>query len=255
MAAADPSSPLPAGPPGDDRAADPDVELLRRHVAGNPDAFGKLFRRHADQLWSVAHGLLRDGDDAAGAVQEAMLSARRAAASFRGESEVGTWLHRIVTNAALERLRRQAAHPTVPPPTRAGCPRNPIDPRDTITERDICLDVDDVLGRLPLALRTAVVLVDVQRLPLADVARLLDVPAGTVKSRCSRGRAHLALLLGHLPPGNPGAPPTVSEEGHHDAAAPTQRPPDARSRSAGRSPHHAAPWRPDLPEEVISNGD
>ncbi|WP_082121919.1 MULTISPECIES: sigma factor-like helix-turn-helix DNA-binding protein [Frankia] len=105
------------------------------------------------------------------------------------------------------------------------------------------LGVGGVPGRPP-ALRTAVVLVDVQRLPLADAARLLDISAGTVKSHCSRGRAHLALLLGYLPPGNPGAPPTVSEEGHHDAAACAQRPPDARSRSAGRSPHHAAPWVP-----------
>ncbi|CAL29852.1 hypothetical protein; putative exported protein [Frankia alni ACN14a] len=66
------------------------------------------------------------------------------------------------------------------------------------------------------------------------------MPVRTAKSRCSWGRARLALFLGHPPLGNPGAPPTVSEVGHHDAAATSKRPPDARSRSAGRSPHHAA---------------
>src|SRR4030095_10612663 len=93
------------------------AQLLARHVAGDPDAFARLFRTHADRLWAVAVRLLPHTDEAADAVQEAMLAAHRRAADFRGEAAVATWLHRIVVNASLDRLRRRAARPAVPMPT------------------------------------------------------------------------------------------------------------------------------------------
>nr|WP_232303770.1 RNA polymerase sigma factor SigM [Pseudofrankia sp. DC12] len=194
-----------------ERRDDPDLELLRRHVAGDPTAFAELFRANADRLWSVAFRLLHDAEDAADAVQEAMLSAHRRAAAFRGESAVRTWLHRITVNAALDRLRRQAARPTtVPMPTTPeGEEREPPDPRDAHAEGELRLDIADALARLPAQLRAAVVLVDVEGLPVAQVAELLDVPVGTVKSRASRGRARLAAELGYLRPGNQPAAPAV----------------------------------------------
>ena len=88
-------------------------ELLRRHVAGDTEAFGELFRRHRDRLWAVALRTLCDPEEAADALQDAMVSAFRRAADFRGESAVTTWLHRIVVNASLDRLRRRAARPAV----------------------------------------------------------------------------------------------------------------------------------------------
>src|ERR1700756_3492739 len=88
-----------------------DAELLRRNVAGDRDAFGELFRRHRDRLWAVAVRTLSDPEEAAEAVQDAMIAALRRADSFRGESAVATWLHRIVVNAALDRMRRRAARP------------------------------------------------------------------------------------------------------------------------------------------------
>src|SRR3974377_157468 len=66
----------------------PDAELLRRHVAGDPDAFGMLFARHKDRLWAVALRTVCDPEDAADALQEAMISAFRRAAAFRGGSAV-----------------------------------------------------------------------------------------------------------------------------------------------------------------------
>src|SRR6185295_4572191 len=90
-----------------DEGAPADHELLRRHVAGDADAFGELFRRHRDRLWAVALRTMCDPDEAADALQDAMVSA------FRGESAVTTWLHRIVVNASLDRLRRRAARPAV----------------------------------------------------------------------------------------------------------------------------------------------
>src|SRR6201999_500656 len=86
-----------------------DAVLLRRHADGDPDAFGLLFRRHKDRMWAVALRIACDPDDAADALQEAMISAFRRAADFRGDSAVTTWLHRIVVNASLDLLRRRSA--------------------------------------------------------------------------------------------------------------------------------------------------
>src|ERR1700761_3118021 len=84
-----------------------DAVLLRQHADGDPDAFGVLFQRHSGRLWAVALRITCDPDDAADALQDAMISAFRRAADFRAESAVTTWLHRIVVNASLDRLRRR----------------------------------------------------------------------------------------------------------------------------------------------------
>jgi RNA polymerase sigma-70 factor (ECF subfamily) len=206
------------------RPADPDAELLARHVEGDPEAFAHLFRAHADRLWTVAMRLLHDAEEAADAVQDAMLAAHRRASDFRGEAAVATWLHRIVVNASLDRIRRRAARPAGPMPTdQHGVPIDPADPRDAYAERDTRLDVSAALELLAPPMREAVVLVDLEGQSVADAARLLGVPVGTVKSRCARGRAQLAVLLGHLRPGNPAAPDSVShirEAAHERARAP-----------------------------------
>ena len=173
-----------------------DAELLRAHVAGEPHAFGELFHRHRDRLWAVALRTLADREEAADALQDALLSAHRNAERFRGDSAVTTWLHRIVVNACLDRLRRRKAHPTVPlpddPTGRAGEPVAPAVDHDTV------LVVREALGRLPIDQRTAIVLVDLEGWSVAEAAAILEVAEGTVKSRCARGRARLAMLLGHL---------------------------------------------------------
>lgn len=83
-----------------------DRDLLAQHCAGDPDAFGELFRRHKDRMWAVALRTCRDPELAADAVQDGFISAFRRADSFRGDSQVTTWLHRIVVNACLDRIRR-----------------------------------------------------------------------------------------------------------------------------------------------------
>src|SRR6266853_6357990 len=97
--------------PDGDADGPSDQELLRRHVAGDTEAFGELFRRHRDRLWAVALRTVCDPEEAADALQDAMISAFRRAGDFRGDSAVTTWLHRIVVNACLDRLRRKAARP------------------------------------------------------------------------------------------------------------------------------------------------
>jgi RNA polymerase sigma-70 factor, ECF subfamily len=184
-------------------AGSDDAALLRAHVAGDPDAFNELVRRHRDRLWAVALRTLGDREDAADAVQDALLSAYRSAARFRGESAVTTWLHRIVVNACLDRVRRRQVRPTVPLADTEPAAAAPVD-------SDTAVDVRAALASLPAEQRVALVLVDVQGYPVAEAAAILGVPEGTVKSRCARGRARLAALLGYLRnPANGGDVPSA----------------------------------------------
>src|SRR5262249_60003566 len=103
---------------------------MRAHVAGDHHAFGELVQRHRDRLWAVAIRTLGDREEAADALQDALLSAYRAADRFRGDAAVTTWLHRIVDNACLDRLRRRQSRPTVPLPEVDRTPAPAVD-RDT----------------------------------------------------------------------------------------------------------------------------
>jgi RNA polymerase sigma-70 factor (ECF subfamily) len=196
---------MSAAPPGDD-------ELLARHVDGDPDAFGELVNRHRNRLWGVALRTLGNPEDAADALQNALLSAHRGAAGFRGGSAVTTWLHRIVVNACLDLARRHNARPTEPlliDPT--------SDPtgRDVVSEHETSLAVLAALRTLPTEQAAAVVLVDIEGYSVQEVAEMLDIPAGTVKSRCARARARLAEQLRDLDPRNDSALPRVQPEAPH----------------------------------------
>ena len=169
-----------------------DAGLLAAHCAGDPDAFGELFRRHRDRMWAVALRTCGDREIAADAVQDGVLAAFRRADSFRGDAAVTTWLHRIVVNACLDRLRRR--RPTTPLPEHDSV--ETADRRDDHASTEAALDVRAALARLPEAQRVALVLVDMHGMGVAEAADVLGVAEGTVKSRCARGRAALAELLG-----------------------------------------------------------
>lgn len=171
-----------------------DAGLLRAHLDGQRDAFNELVRRHRDRLWAVAIRTLSDREDAADALQEALLSAYRSADRFRGDSAVTTWLHRIVVNACLDRARRRQARPTVALPE-ADAVR---DPSTAEPDADTAMVVQSALAQLPAEQRVPLVLLDMQGYSVAEIADLLGIAEGTVKSRCARGRARLAVLLGHL---------------------------------------------------------
>ncbi|WP_081236186.1 RNA polymerase sigma factor SigM [Streptomyces viridosporus] len=184
---------------GYDRESDQD--LLARHVEGDPDAFGELVRRHRDRLWAVALRTLGDREEAADAVQDALVSAYRAAHTFRGQSAVTTWLHRITVNACLDRARKAASRKTAPVDDTERLEQllEPHESASAPAERnDLHRQLIEAMGTLPPDQRAALVLVDMQGYPVAEAARILDVPTGTVKSRCARGRARLLPLLAHL---------------------------------------------------------
>jgi RNA polymerase sigma-70 factor (ECF subfamily) len=181
-----------------------DRALLASHLSGDPHAFDELLGRHRQRMWAVALRTLRDPEDAADAVQDASLSAFRGAAGFRGQARVSTWLHRIVVNACLDRVRRQSVRATAPLAEEAAA-----DPRDVLSERETSVVVQHALAALPEEQRAAIVLVDLTGFSVHDAAEVLQVPEGTVKSRCFRARARLAVSLGHLrnPDGDGPVPP------------------------------------------------
>lgn len=166
-----------------------DADLLAAHAAGDRDAFAQLYFRHRRRLRRLAVNLVRDPEDAADALQEAMLSAHRGAATFRQQAAVGSWLHRIVLNACLDRLRHNRTHST-----------EVLDERmcavpDRTGRSDTRISVHSALMTLPAEQRSAVEAVDIQGLSVAGAARLLGIAEGTVKSRRARGRRRLADVL------------------------------------------------------------
>ncbi|WP_240136972.1 RNA polymerase sigma factor SigM [Streptomyces sp. MUM 178J] len=213
-----------------------DQELLARHVAGDPDAFGELVRRHRDRLWAVALRTLGDREEAADAVQDALVSAFRAAHTFRGQSAVTTWLHRITVNACLDRARKAASRKTSPvdDTNRLEQLLEPCESAEAPAERqDLHRQLLAALARLPVDQRAALVLVDMQGYSVAEASEVLDIPVGTVKSRCARGRARLLPMLTHLRgDGGDGGGNTVISRGRNRTPG-TSVPPASGQRETG----------------------
>ena len=143
---------------------------------------------------------LADPEEAADAVQDAMISAFRRASSFRGDSAVTTWLHRIVVNACLDRMRRRAVRPAASTGGEEALDALALGHAvpDPSAASDTALDVQAALRTLPADQQAALVLVDMLGYPVADAAEVLGISQGTVKSRCARARAKLLPQLAHL---------------------------------------------------------
>ncbi len=240
-------------------------EFIGRLRAGEPGAYEALVRAFSPRMLAAARRILRDPEEAQDAVQDAFLAAFRALGSFHGEARLGTWLHRILINAALMRLRRskrrpegsiddllphfdETGHHAVPPQ-----PWN-VSPERLLVDRDLHARVRAEIERLPDKYRTVLLLRDVEELDTEETARLLGVTPTAVKLRLHRARQALrtrldvvlarpgstppatgaALAAGAAPakeaapgaPGVPGAPVVPSAPG-----APGARNPDAAASS------------------------
>ncbi len=178
-----------------------DAELLAAHVDGDPLAFSALVSRHRDRLWAIALRTMRNPEEAADALQDAYISAFRKADSFRGEAAVTTWLHRVVVNACLDRLRRNKVRRADPLPddvdrvAELADRTASVDPLEAKEQRAV---VAQALNQITEDQRAALVLVDMEGYSVEEAARILGCAVGTIKSRCSRGRARLVPLLAHL---------------------------------------------------------
>ena len=188
---------------------------MRAAQGGDRAALDALLRRHHDRIHAVCRRLAGNEADALDATQEALIAIVRGIGRFDGRAAFSTWAYRVATNACLDELRRRKRRPTPGMPDDVGLG----DAGGTIAvaievlpER---LAIDDALAELPEEFRAAVVLRDLCDLDYAEIAEVLGVPPGTVRSRIARGRAQLARRLVEPAPGNqadrPERPTTADE--------------------------------------------
>jgi RNA polymerase sigma-70 factor (ECF subfamily) len=175
-----------------------DDELVRRYLAGDADAFAALVRRHEARVFNLCVRVLGDREDAADAAQDTFLAALRKLNQFRGDAAFSTWLHRVTVNACYDLLRKQRRQPllhlAVEPGDAEPEPGPPVP--DHADEVAGTRDAAAALAQVPSEFRVALVLADVQDLPYEEIAAILEVPIGTVKSRVHRGRIALARAMG-----------------------------------------------------------
>jgi RNA polymerase sigma-70 factor (ECF subfamily) len=187
-----------------------DAELAQRIGAGDQRAFELLMRRHNQLLFRTARSILHDDAEAEDVVQEAYLLAYRAIGQFRGDAKLSTWLTRIVVNEAIARSRkttRRAEVMRLHPDGDINNEHFEADMNDAATEsaerqamraqaRHL---LEASIDALPEAFRTVFVLRAVEEMSGEEVARCLDIPEATVRSRFFRARSQLrAALLAQL---------------------------------------------------------
>ncbi len=181
--------------------------LVARLQAGDALAFAELVRAQGPRMLAVARRLLRSDDDAADAVQDAFISVFRAIGNFEGGAKLSTWLHRIVVNASLMRLRNRARHPEtsiddlLPKFVEDGQHideprewRSP-EPLDALERRETRNLVRSLIDRLPSDYRTVLLLRDIEGLDTKETAELLGVTPNAAKIRLHRARLALRTLL------------------------------------------------------------
>jgi RNA polymerase sigma-70 factor (ECF subfamily) len=188
----------------------PDGELVRRFLAGDAGAATDLITRHERRVYAVCLRVLGNPDDAADAAQDALLAMIRKLDGFRGEAAFTTWLYRIAMNVCYDHLRRAKRRPVLRRDEDAPAPEPALDDHaDAVAGAH---DVAAALARVPEDFRVAIVLADVHDLPYDEIAKVLDLPVGTVKSRVHRGRIALAKALGIGAPSEPADRSATSKE-------------------------------------------
>ncbi len=177
-----------------------DETLVHRYLDGDVSAFEELMRAHEDRVFAICLRMLRDREAALDATQETFVAVFRKADRFAGRSAFSTWLYRVAVNTCYDMLRRQRRRPTTALPDHV----EPPDPttEDQLRSADLRPEIEAALAALPAEFRSAVVLADLEDLPLQEVGEILGVPVGTVKSRVFRGRRLLAQALGNLAGGS-----------------------------------------------------
>lgn len=172
-----------------------DQLLIRRAQQDDRRALDALLRIEFDRIYAIARRITGNHADADDATQEALLAIARGLPRFDGRSSFKTWVYRVTTNACLDELRRRSRRPLATDAEVLSARAAPT--RDVSESVTAELALDEALRALPIEFRAAVVLRDLCQLDYAEIADVLGIPAGTVRSRIARGRGHLARSLGN----------------------------------------------------------
>ena len=166
---------------------------MRAATAGDRAAQEALLREHHDLIWRLCRRMTGNDADASDATQEGLLAVLRGLPRFDGRSSLRTWVYRVATNACLDELRRRSRRPVaIDDDTLATLSTSADDRSDDVVQR---AEVDGALTRLTPEFRTAVVLRDLCDLSYDEIADILGVPIGTVRSRIARGRTALVSIM------------------------------------------------------------
>ncbi|MYA00073.1 MAG: RNA polymerase sigma factor [Acidimicrobiaceae bacterium] len=182
-----------------------DARLTRAAQAGDRRALEQLLRLHHDQIHAICRRLAGNDADGQDATQEALIAIVRGLPHFHGKAKFSTWAYRVATNAALDELRRRSRRPAaavIEASDRLAATATADDSTAVVAR----LDFEAALAQLPEGFRASVVLRDVAGCDYAEIASILQIPAGTVRSRIARGRARLAETM------------RAGGGNHHDAA-------------------------------------
>jgi len=182
-----------------------ETALLDQCRRGNANAFERLVAQYEKKVYNLAFRMVGNHEDASDIAQEAFLKVYTSLDQFRGESSFSTWLYRVVSNACLDELRRRARHRvvsidtpvSVDDPSPRQIPSNDPEPGHEIEKAEVQTAVQEGIKELPDDHRIILVLRDIQGLSYEEIAQVLDMPLGTVKSRLNRARLGLRdRLLG-----------------------------------------------------------
>ncbi len=171
-------------------------DLLTRARQGESAAVEALLREHYDMIHAVCHRMVHNSDSADDAVQNALIAVVKGLPRFDGRSSAATWMYRIATNCAIDEIRRTQRRPVPMADEGLAAHGSSTDPTADLAEHlDQHSELTDALGRIPEEFRATLVLRYVADLDYAEIAEVLDVPVGTVRSRLSRGRHLMAEML------------------------------------------------------------
>ena len=174
-------------------------ELVRAAAGGDESAFSELVRIYENKAYHLALRMVSNPEDAYDVAQDAFLAAWRGLPSFRGESGFSTWLYRLVSNAAIDHLRRtkhQRGNVSLDDEElNLDAPDDSPTPQEAAEEKDLKEAVAAGLRELSDDHRTVLVMREVQELSYEEIAESLQLDLGTVKSRISRARTHLRKIL------------------------------------------------------------
>lgn len=172
-----------------------EILLISRARGGDREAFGELVEQYRDNVYRLAYRMCGNAYDADEAAQEAFVAAWRALPNFRGDAKFSTWLYRLTTNAAIDVMRREKRHQTVGDGEMIEVADDADSPQETVERTEQQEAVQKALATLSEEYREVLLLRYMEELDYAEIAEVLQLPSGTVKSRINRAKAALKAAL------------------------------------------------------------
>lgn len=172
-----------------------EILLISRARGGDREAFGALVEQYRDNVYRLAYRMCGNAYDADEAAQEAFVAAWRALPNFRGDAKFSTWLYRLTTNAAIDVMRREKRHQTVGDGEMVDVADDADSPQETVERTEQQEAVQKALSTLSEEYREVLLLRYMEELDYAEIAEVLQLPSGTVKSRINRAKTALKTAL------------------------------------------------------------